>query len=177
MGAVPDRSPLEGLPREELIALLEDGAKNWLAMDGLWFLAVEERWGLEVAIALDEAVWERFSPIEARRIMARRGIAPAGGLPALADALRFRLYARINEQELQWTERGTLVLKVKTCRVHAARERDGRPPFPCAGVGLVEYSAFAQTIDPRIRTRCLGCPPHRPEEAWCAWEFATGEVG
>lgn len=174
---MPDRSPFVNLPPEELIALLEDGAKNWLAMDGLWFLAVEERFGLETAIALDRAVWERFSPIEARRIMARHGIAPAGGLPALAAALRYRLYAHLNEHELEWTERRMLVLKVKTCRVHAARERDGRPPFPCCGVGLVEYTAFAQAIDPRIRTRCLGCPPHRPEGAWCAWEFSTGEVG
>ncbi len=168
---MPDRSPLEGLPPEELISLIEDGAKSWLAMDGLWFLAVEERFGLATAIELDRAVWERFSPIEARRIVARRGIARGGGLPALAEALRFRLYARINDQEIRWTDRGTLVLEMKTCRVHEARNRDDRPFFPCREVGLVEYSTFAREVDKRIETRCLGCPPERPEGAWCAWEF------
>lgn len=171
MSTSPDRSPLEGLPSEELISLIEDGAKNWLAMDGLWFLAVEERFGLETAIELDRAVWERFSPLEARRILKRRAIAPDGGLPALAEALRYRLYSRINEQEIRWTNRGTLVLEMKTCRVHEARERDGRPPFPCRSVGLVEYSTFAHAVDPRIQSRCVGCPPSRPAGAWCAWEF------
>jgi len=170
---MPDRSPLEGLPPEELISLIEDGAKNWLAMDGLWFLAVEERFGLEAAIALDERVWKRFSPIEARRILNRRGISPGGGLPALEEALRYRLYARINEQEIRWTDTGTLVLQVNTCRVHEARNRDGRPPFPCHTVGLVEYTAFAAAVDERVLTRCLGCPPDKPAEAWCAWEFST----
>ncbi len=170
---MPDRSPLEELSPEELISLIEDGAKNWLAMDGLWFLAVEERFGLEAAIALDRAVWERFSPIEARRILRRREIASGGGLPALAEALQYRLYARINEQEIRWTDRGTLLLQVNTCRVHEARNRDGRPPFPCRSVGLVEYGTFAHAVDPRIQTQCLGCPLDKPAEAWCAWEFST----
>ncbi len=169
---MPDRSALEGLSFEELIALLEDGAKNWLAMDGLWFLAVEERFGLETAIELDRTVWEKFSPIEARRILRWGGIAPGGGLPALAKALLFRLYARLNEQDLEWTDRGTLILRMRTCRVHEARNRDRRPPFPCRSVGLVEYATFAASVDGRIRTRCLGCPPDRPEDAWCAWEFS-----
>ncbi len=174
---MPDRTPLLGLSQEGLVDLLEDGAKNWLAMDGLWFLAVEETFGLEKAIELDRRVWERFSPIEARRILRRRGIPPGGGLLALAEALRFRLYARINDQEITWTETGTLVLKVRTCRVQEARRRDDRPLFPCQEVGLVEYSAFARAVDGRIETRCLGSPPDRPEGAWCAWEFAISGAG
>lgn len=174
---MPDRSFLLDLGPEELIGLLEDAAKNWLAMDGLWFLAVEEAFGLERAVELDRRVWERFSPIEARRILGRRGIPPGGGLSALAEALRFRLYARINDQEIAWTEAGTLVLKVTTCRVQEARRRDGRPFFPCRDVGLVEYSAFARAVDSRIETRCLGSPPERPEGAWCAWEFSTSGAG
>jgi len=172
-----DRSLLTALTRAELVELVEDGARNWLAMDGLWFLAAEERFGLQTAIELDGVVWERFSPIEARRILRRRGIAPGGGLVALAEALRFRLYARLNEQELEWTDRGTLVLRMKTCRVQEARNRDGRPPFPCREVGPVEYAAFARAVDKLIQTRCLGCPPERPEGAWCAWEFATAAAG
>lgn len=174
---MPDRTFLFDLSPEELVGLIEDGAKNWLAMDGLWFLAVEETLGLEKAIELDRRVWERFSPIEARRILGRRGIPSGGGLPALAEALRFRLYARINDQEIAWTEAGTLVLKVKTCRVQEARRRDGRPFFPCREVGLVEHSSFARAVDGRIETRCLGSPPERPEGAWCAWEFSISGAG
>ena len=44
---------LEGLSRETLIGMLKDGAKNWLAHDGLWFLAAERHHGMEHAIELD----------------------------------------------------------------------------------------------------------------------------
>jgi hypothetical protein len=40
-------------------------------------------------------------------------------------------------------------------------------------VGLVEYAGFARTIDPRIVSRCVCCPPDaHPPEHWCAWEFS-----
>ena len=37
---------------------LSDAAKNWLAMDGLWFQAVEQIYGMDAALALDREVWE-----------------------------------------------------------------------------------------------------------------------
>jgi hypothetical protein len=61
---------------------------------------------------------------------------------------------------------------MRDCRVQAARKRRGLPDFPCKPVGLIEYSGFARTIDPRISTRCLACPPDpHPPDIWCAWEF------
>lgn len=163
---------LLALPKEQLIGMLEDAAKNWLAHDGLWFLAAEERFDLETAIQLDACAWERFTAIEARRIVERHGIAPGGGLAALARALDYRLYAYLNVQETVWVDERTLVFRMNDCRVQAARKRKALPDFPCKPVGLVEYAGFASAIDPRIRTRCLGCPPDpHPEEWWCAWEF------
>ncbi|HEY67193.1 MAG TPA: hypothetical protein G4N97_02855, partial [Thermoflexia bacterium] len=76
---MPNRDLLRQLSKDELIGLLEDAAKNWLAHDGLWFLAVEEKFGMETAIELDRRAWEQFTVIEARRIMRRLGIEPGGG--------------------------------------------------------------------------------------------------
>jgi hypothetical protein len=42
---------LQELPREELVRIAVDDAKNWLAHDGLWFQAVEAAFGMEAAIA------------------------------------------------------------------------------------------------------------------------------
>ena len=47
--------------REELLGLLADAAKNWLAHDGLWFLEVEKAYGMETAIRLDKAAWASFT--------------------------------------------------------------------------------------------------------------------
>lgn len=170
------RQRLLALPKERLVGMLEDAAKNWLAHDGLWFLAVEEACGMETAIQCDIRAWEQFSAIEARRIMERHNIPAGGGLKALEAALGYRLYAYLNVQETLWVDERTLVFRMNDCRVQAARKRKGLPDFPCKPVGQVEYEVFARTIDPRIRTRCIACPPDpHPEEYWCAWEFTLGE--
>lgn len=172
-GKTDPRFPqLANLSREELVGLLEDGAKNWLAHDGLWFQAVEKSYGMEAAVKLDREVWARFTVIEAKRIMERHGIARNGGILALVKALSYRLYAFINRQEVIEQTEKRAVFRMIDCRVQAARRRKSLPEFPCKSVGLVEYELFARTIDERIQTHCLFCPPdEHPGDAWCAWEF------
>ncbi len=165
---MPDFSELS---RAELLALLEVYARNWLAHDGCWFLAVEEEHGLEAAIELDRRAWERFSPVEARRIMQAFGIPDQGGLAALARALGYRLYASVNEQQLWWEADGALRYDMIECRVQQARRRKGLPDFPCKSVGIVEYTQFARTVDPRIRVQCLACPPDPVGDRFCSWRF------
>jgi hypothetical protein len=173
---MPDRQILRQHSKEELIDLLEIAAKNWLAHDGLWFLAAEEAFDMETAIELDRKAWERFTVIEARRIMRFLGINPGGGIPALKAALQYRLYARLNEQEIVDLDESTLVFRMNACRVQAARQRKGLPDFPCKPVGLVEYGDFATTVDPRFQTRCIACPPDpHPADYFCAWEFTLSE--
>ncbi|HZP91628.1 MAG TPA: DUF6125 family protein, partial [Burkholderiales bacterium] len=91
---------LERMSKEELIRLVIDDAKNWLAHDGLWFQAVERAHGMAAAIEADRAAWEHFTQIEARRIMEHLGIEQGGGIPALVECLKHRLYARLNTQEV-----------------------------------------------------------------------------
>ena len=165
------RTP-QDMERPELLGLLEDAAKNWLAHDGLWFQEVERAHGLHEAMALDKAAWEKFTVLEAKRIMKRLGMEPGGGIPALMEALGFRLYAYLNRQEVTQTGPDRCVLTMQTCRVQVARQRRGLPDFPCKEVGVVEYSGFARTIDPDIGTTCIVCPPdEHPEDVWCSWEF------
>jgi Family of unknown function (DUF6125) len=167
---------LEALPREELIRIIQDDAKNWLAHDGLWFQAVEKVHGMEAAIEADRAAWEKFTAVEARRIMERLGMAPGGGIPALVEALKHRLYSRLNVQEVTELSGTRAVFVMRDCRVQSARKRKGLPDFPCKSVGIVEYSGFARAVDPRIRTRCIACPPDpHGGELWCAWEFTVDE--
>jgi hypothetical protein len=168
---------LQTLTKDELIQIVLDDAKNWLAHDGLWFQAIEATHGMETAIAADTAAWRRFTVVEAKRIMERLGMTPGGGIPALLECLRHRLYARLNVQEVTERTERRAVFVMRDCRVQSARRRKGLPDFPCKSVGLVEYAEFAKAIDPRIETRCLSCPPDpHPEDAWCAWEFTLREA-
>lgn len=164
---------VKDLSKEELLELLADASKNWLAHDGLWFRAAEDRYGIESAMELDRKAWEDFTVIEANRIMKRLRIKQGGGIPALVQALKFRLYAHINVQEITEMSDSHCVFRMNRCRVQEARKRQGLPDFPCKSVGIVEYSGFATAIDPRIKTKCLTCPPDpHPPDVWCAWEFS-----
>jgi hypothetical protein len=163
---------IEGFDKNLIIEMLGDAAKLWLAHDGLWFQAVEDRFGMDAAIDLDAKAWGRFSPIEAKRIMQRHGIPENGGVEALAKALDLRLYSYINVQTIEVPDDRTVILRMNDCRVQSARERKGLPLFPCKQVGIVEYTTFAFTIDPRFQTTCLTCPPDpRPPDHHCAWRF------
>ncbi|HID93868.1 MAG TPA: hypothetical protein EYP60_07210 [bacterium (Candidatus Stahlbacteria)] len=167
---------VKDLSKEKLLELLSDAAQNWLAHDGLWFQAVEKAYGLKTAIELDRQAWQQFTVIEAKRIMKRLGMEPGGGIPALIQALKFRLYTHVNVQEVVEVSDTRCVFRMISCRVQEARKRKKLPDFPCKPVGIVEYSEFAKTIDPRIQTTCIACPPDpHPQEYWCAWEFKVKE--
>jgi hypothetical protein len=153
-------NPYESMDREGLLKALEMFAKNWLAHDGCWFLAAEER------------AWERFAEAEARRIIEFLGLPKDGGLEALAKAFDHRMYAFINEQHAEWSSDGQeLAFVMDRCRVQETRRRKGLPDFPCRPVGEVEFKAFAQTVDPSLQVTCRHCPPDAPEGAYCAWTF------
>ena len=170
-------NPYAAMGREELLQALELFAKNWLAHDGCWFLAAEERLGLPIAIELDACSWARFAESEARRILTFCGLASGGGLEALERALGLRMYALVNRQHVEWDgERQRLRFVMDLCRVQETRRRKGLPGFPCRSVGLVEFTTFARTVDARIRTSCLHCPPEAPEGAYCAWEFSLADA-
>ncbi|MCX7704399.1 MAG: DUF6125 family protein [Planctomycetota bacterium] len=160
------------LSREEMLKYVEDLCKRWLAHDGFWFLEVEKEYGLRTAVELDREVWEKFTVVEAQRIMKFLGLEEGCGLDGLSLALKFRLYANINEQTVERPDKNTLVFTMNTCRVQEARKRKGLADFPCKSVGLVEYTKFAETLDKRIKTECLFCPPdEHPEGSFCRWRF------
>ena len=162
---------IQELSREELLKLTEIYAKNWLAIDGLWFQSIEKKRGMQEALENDEQVWRRFTEIEARRIKQFLELEERPGLEGLRRALQFRLYAPLNETQTYF-EKDALIYRVRTCRVQAARQRKGMQYHPCKPVGLVEYTYFAKTIDERIQTEALSCHPDITiPECNCVWKF------
>ena len=157
---------------EELKNELIDAAKNWLAIYGLWFLEIEKRYGLDISIECDAAVWKEFSRIEADRIMTRLALPSGGGLEVLETALHHRLFSLLNTYEIRKPFPGVLELFMNSCRTQAARDRKGLPLFPCKRIGLIDYEIFARTIDPKINVECIACPPDTMIRSYhCGWRF------
>ena len=159
---------------EELKNELIDAAKNWLAIDGLWFLEIEKRYGLDIAIECDAAVWKEVSRIEAERIMTRLNLPHDGGLDVLEIALHHRLFSLINTYDIRKPEPDVLELFMNSCRTQVARDRKGLPLFPCKTIGLIDYEIFARTIDPKIQVACIACPPDPLVRSYhCGWRFTV----
>lgn len=160
------------MTREGRIDLLEKLGVNWLANDGIWFQAVENEKGMIDAKRVNDTCWMRFSPFEAGRIKRHLGLSEQPGLEGLKKALAFRMYALINRQSVEDIDENSFIFRMNECRVQSARKRKGLPDYPCKSAGLVEYPYFASSVDKRIITECVGCPPDaHPEDWYCAWKF------
>lgn len=164
--------PLTQLSKEKLLEAIDAVAVNWLADDGVWFQTVEKHYGMDYAKRCNDTCWSRFSPYEALRIKKLLGLSESPGLAGLKIALGFRMYARVNKQSIEEIDQTQFIFRMDDCRVQSARKRKGLPDYPCRSVGMVEYPFFASTIDSRIETECIGCPPdEHPENWYCAWKF------
>jgi hypothetical protein len=165
--------PLLQMPKTALLKLMDAVAVNWIANDGVWFQAVEFASGMTDAKRCNDSCWAHFSPFEAWSIKRFLNFPDAPGIAGLHKALKFRLYARVNTQSIILEDTDSLILRMNACRVQAARKRKGLADYPCKSGGTVEYSYFARTIDSRIRTECIACPPDDHPEAWyCSWRFS-----
>ena len=146
--------------REELLRALEMFAKNWLAHDGCWFLAAEERLGHGGSHLSGHRAWQRFAVAEANRIMTTFNIHRGGGLKALETSVGL---AAVQSDQLaanRMVEDGKrLSLHMDVCRVQETRRRKGLADFPCKSVGTIEFETFAARSIARIRTRA--CTVHR----------------
>lgn len=166
---------LKALSREQLERLIEIYCKDWLAIDGVWFQTVERKLGMDEAMEHDVAVWKQFTVIEAKKIKEFLSLPERAGLDGLEQALRLRLYANINRDEIL-REGNTLLYRTLDCRVQTARNRKNMPWHPCKAVGEVEYSGFARVIDDRISCRAVSCYPDKTDDSCaCSWLFTLEE--
>ncbi|MFO8066812.1 MAG: DUF6125 family protein [Bacteroidales bacterium] len=165
-------SILNKMDENKVKKLLEGISVNWLANDGVWFQAVENSYNMTDAKYCNDNCWAQFSPFEARSIMKHLGLPANSGLDGLKKALQYRIYAFVNVQEIVEEKDKSFVFRMNDCRVQSARKRKGLDDYPCKSAGIVEYTTFAETIDSRIKTECIACPPDKhPDEWYCGWRF------
>jgi hypothetical protein len=160
------------LDDSKLDELREAVAVNWLANDGVWFQAVEFSEGMTPAKKCNDAAWGKFSPYEALRIKKILNLTEKPGIAGLKKAMAFRLYGTVNTQSFANETKHSIDFFMNECRVQSARKRKGLDDYPCKSGGIIEYTTFAKTIDSRIKTRIIGCPPDvHPDNWYCGWRF------
>jgi hypothetical protein len=162
---------LVNMGKDRLIGLIKALSFTWLAGDGVWFRTVEDNYDMYTGKRCNDTCWTRYSPLEAAMIKSFLQLPQRSGLDGLEQALNFRLYAQINEQTIERSG-NELILRMVKCLVQGTRKLKKLPDYPCKSAGIVEFPAFARTIDPRIKVECISCPPdEHPKEWFCAWRF------
>jgi hypothetical protein len=97
--------------------------RSYTAVDGLWFMKVEESLGFDEALRLDEAVWKVLPKIQARALKGMMKL--EDGLEGLEEALSARLVLEGFDFEMERREDGFAVI-VKSCPWHDLMIKSGR---------------------------------------------------
>lgn len=157
--------------KEQLNKLLRLSGGLIAAMDGLWFLAVEEEFGNHEAIRLDIRVWEKYLHVLVKRMRNVLGVT-LDGVKSIRKIIETDPLFLMNDYEISEPSTDTMLLVVKRCSVLEAMERAGRKKYICESTTGLYFKNLAREIDPKIVVHPLRLPPRRsPAEPSCKWLF------
>ncbi|MBM3189773.1 MAG: hypothetical protein FJZ90_13730 [Chloroflexi bacterium] len=150
--------------------------RSYTAVDGLWFMKVEERLGFEAALEIDAAVWQVVPKIQARALQAMTG--QQRGLDALCACLTAKLDWESYRYETVWREdHSALCIVIHECPWRDLLRKSGREHL-AAAVGQricnTEYAVWAREFGEALHFelgRCLCCG-----EGVCELWFRHGKV-
>ncbi|HDQ15555.1 MAG TPA: hypothetical protein ENN45_00675 [Bacteroidetes bacterium] len=166
-----DKKLIEEIPKDKLADFIFMHLRNMWAVDGLYYLDIEERYGTGSATDIDEKVWEVMGKIEARKIKELFNI-QGTDIPSLMKALSYSGWALDLEDKEIIVEKDKGTIRNTKCRVQSTRLSKGLSEFGCKSVRFGYLKAFAKEINPNIVVTCKVCPPdEHPDNLWCKWEF------
>lgn len=169
------REKLVRLPKEEIIQLFEILRLDQRTIDGLWFLAVEDTYGLKRAVELDAAIWSKMGRINAQRLQKAFDL-KADGIQTLVKAIELDPLWLFFGYEVEYLSNTEAVVRFTDCPAQKGRLKIGRAIFPCRSVDENYFESFAKAIEPRVKVRCNFCPPEKySDNLWCEWHFSLIE--
>lgn len=153
-------------------SLREVCSRTFYTIDGLWFLAVEEKYGFETAFEMNQAVWQQASPIIGRRLLKNLDLEGKPTLSALLELIFADPLMFVHKPEVVSMTDTRAVFRCIECPIQAARIRDGKGVYNGKPGCSLLFESYAEIIDPHIKTTCLACAPNPDNpEYWCEWDF------
>jgi len=148
------------LTKDQIIEYLH---RSYTAVDGLWFMKVEEEFDFATALRIDEKVWQVLPKIQARQLKSLTGL--SAGMEALFQCFTRKLqidglvFSAAREKDgfpLQITECPWLALLRKAGREHLAGQIGDK-------ICRAEYTTWAAEFGMEIRYElqsqiCHGAP-------------------
>jgi len=176
MGRELDRKLINKLPKGKIADFIFLHLRDMWAVDGLYYLGIEEKYGTEAATEIDRRVWEIMGKIEARRLKELLGI-KGDDIPSMMKALQYSGWALDLEDKEIIVENDRGVIRNVKCRVQNTRLQKGLEEFGCKPVRWGFLKSFAKEFNPNIEVDCKVCPPDdHPDGLWCEWEFKIKKI-
>lgn len=168
-----DRELIEDIPEEKIPDFIFMHLRNMWAVDGLYYLFIEEKYGTEEATEIDRKVWEVMGKIEARRIKELFNI-KGTDIASIMKALSYSGWALDLEDKEIIVEKDRGIIRNTRCRVQNTRLSKGLSEFACKPVRLGFLKAFVKEFNQDVVVKCNICPPdEHPPNLWCEWEFIS----
>jgi len=165
-----DMMMLSSLNEWELVDLLLFNIKNLWRVDGLYFLGIEEKFGMEAATSIDVNCWQYLAEIEAKYL--KKMFSLESNLEGLAKALRYTSWALDHPSKEIEIKDEVLVFRITDCHTQKTRKEKGLPQFFCKSVRFNYLKIFVENFSPNIDVCCKICPPDiHPDNIWCEWHF------
>jgi hypothetical protein len=162
---------IESMSREELIKKLKLSMEVITAVDGMWFMNVEELAGYDKALDVDIKVWEHYPRVLERR-MKKYYEFEKKGLEGLKEMIEHDPMLIPMDFEFIINDEHSMIFRVHKCPGLEAMERMDRKVFTCEPVETVYLKSFAKICDPRIELEALKLPPRASEnDICCEWLF------
>jgi hypothetical protein len=171
-----DKKLIEEIPKEKISDFIFLHLRNMWAVDGLYYLGIEDEFGKESATEIDKKVWEVMGKIEARKIKELFNI-KGNNIPSMMKALQYSSWALDLEDKEIIIEENKGVIRNSKCRVQKIRIKKNLNEFGCKPVRFGFLKAFAKEFNPEIVVNCKVCPPdNHPDDLWCEWEFSLKRI-
>jgi len=139
---------MKKISQKQLVEYLE---RSYGAVDGLWFMKAEEKFGFETALELDRQVWEVLPKIQAR--MLKRMLKLNDGIEGLLESLEVRLGIDGFEFEAEKLAKDAFQIKILHCPWHTLMVKSGRAHLS-GRVGDVvcraDYSAWTRQFGEKL---------------------------
>ncbi len=124
------------------------------AIDGLWFMEVEKRYGFEAALELDLEVWKAYGRVLMKRVARMKGLTMGEGAPVDLVTVNFLMetLCRVDGTECEGEVEGeSIVFRVRRCSWWDNLSRSGREKHvPCEFVDNTIFRDWLQAVDPSL---------------------------
>lgn len=137
------------LTREQIAEFFR---RSYTAIDGLWFMKLEERYGFDVALDIDDEVWKIFPKIQARTLKGM--LKDVSGEEAFLECFTAKLAVEGFAFQVERRSPDGLRISISRCPWHEAMIKSGREALSGrigARICGTEYSTWAAEFDERLR--------------------------